>query len=245
MLPSRNKAPATRVYLSAGQLCPEGASGWDVARQKGLSPVEQCAHWLQHNAPDMSKHRLHIELSGELTSLFCMPFSPIMDTPAAVLRMAGGYARHALGEAAPTHYAVIEPMHYGQPAIILGMDSSLASLVTNKPRQRVEPYAIAAWNRYSGSLAEHSWLAVIEPETITLLYKCGPHIHDAFVRPLIPSSANAGVVQALIRQQFHRLADAIYVVDEFGLIPADEPLGSLERISPALPVFSHIPGSSI
>ena len=244
MLPSRNKAPAIRVYLSAAQVCPEVVSGWPTAEQEGVSPAEQCVRWLQQNTLNLPGHRLHIELGGEWTSLFCMPFSPSMDTPAAVLRMASGYARHALGDTAPAHYAVIEPLSYGQAPIILGLDSSLAGLASNKQLQRVEPYAIAAWNRYSDSLAERGWLAIIEPATITLLYKCGPYIHDAFVRRLAPSSISAQAVQALIRQQFHRPANAYYVVDEFGLIPKDEPLGSLERISPTQPIFSRAQGGS-
>lgn len=238
MLPSRNKSQALRVYLSATRLCPALASRLPIVELGDGAPAEQCTRWLQQIASQLSGHPLHVELCGALTTLFCMPFSTAMDTPMAVQRMAGGYARHALGDAAPSDYAVIEPLCYGQPALILGLDPSLANLASNQRLQRMEPYAIAAWNRYCNALTEHCWLAVIEPATITLLYKHGGCIHDVFVRRLAPASNGVEEIQTLIRQQFHRPTDAAYVVDEFGLIPVDEPLGSLERISPTQPVFS-------
>ncbi|WP_157718603.1 hypothetical protein [Halopseudomonas litoralis] len=183
---------------------------------------------------------MQVQLCGALTTIFCMPFSAAMDTPAAVQRMAGGYARHALGDVAPSDYVVIEPLSYGQPALILGLDPSLANLASNQRLQRMEPYAIAAWNRYCNALTEHCWLAVVEPATITLLYKHGVCIHDVFIRRLAPASNSVAAIQALIRQQFHRPADAAYLIDEFGLIPVGEPLGSLERLSPTQPVFSFV-----
>lgn len=236
MLRSQNKAMVMRTYLSAARLCPETSSGMPAAEVEASAP-ELCTYWLQQHRSRLPSNKLHLEIGGDLTTLFCMAFSPAMETPAAARRVAGGYIRHALGEAAPDTCLVVEPLIHGQPVTILGLNSSLSSLAASKPLHRVEPYAITVWNRYYPAFEEQCWLAVVEPAVITLLYKRGAHIQDILVRPLACSSSAVQLIHTLIRQQFHRPADICYFIDEFGLVPAEAELGSLERIGPTVPVF--------
>lgn len=239
MLRSQSRATVMRTYLSATQLCPEASSGMPAVEAE-LSAVDKCTHWLEQNRLELSSYKPHVEIGGDLTVLFCMAFSPAMETPAAVRRIASGYIRHALGEAAPDNCLVVEPLMYGQPVIILGLDSSVSSLAASKQLYGVEPYAIAVWNRLYATLEERCWLAVVEPTVVTLLYKQGAHIQDIVVRPLVCTSTVVQLMHTLIRQQFHRPADTCYFSDEFRLVSAEAELGALERVGSNLPVFPWI-----
>jgi hypothetical protein len=178
--------------------------------------------WLGEHSKYLQEKHLQVELAGAITRLFCLPFSPAMDSPMTIRRMAQAYASSALGAAAPLHYEVAEPLAYGQAPVILGLNQRAGnwSAVKHKRLRGVASYALAMWNRHAHLLPdENCWLVVVEPSSLTFFFKQGTAIGEILVRPRSDESGDqARNIQRLIKQQFHRRSSGLYLLDEFALL---------------------------
>jgi hypothetical protein len=192
--------------------------------------------WLAEHALLLKDSLIEVELASTFSTLFCLPFSPAMDSPASVLRIAEGYATNALGKSAPTQFRVAEPLMYGCSPLIVALHTSTGFVSPTTPAidsvHSVQAYGLSAWNRYAQQLPVHPcWLAVIEPAALSLFYSHGRTIVDVLSMSLPGVSPDyCAAVKQAIQRQFHRPYGELFCIDEFGLI-GDTAVDGLELLA--------------
>ncbi|MNF40120.1 hypothetical protein D3C84_211180 [compost metagenome] len=228
MSPSRSKRGLS-VYLSARQLLPGSGTtlqAWTFCEDTAEAGLRD---WLAAHGHMLKNPTVEVELAGDLAFCFCLPFSPAMDSPANVRRIAEGYLQNALGRHSPTQLVVAEPLRHGAPVVVVGVQTAagftdMAGAASKRVRS-IQSYSLATWNRYAQQLPSMPcWLAVIEPQMLTLIYSQSHGIFEVVNSRAPRTDQDLGrAILDVVRRQFHRPSVGVFCVDEFDLLGDESP----------------------
>lgn len=224
MLRSRNRS-VLRIYLTDQQLIPDPSSGFEPFIGEAETAELLLQQWMKNNNLLARRTSIHIELASSLITVFCLPFSAAMDSPAATVRLAEGFARASMGKLAPVRLMIAEPLHYGAPALAVGLRKRAGfTKVSDIKPASVQSHALTMWNRYCAKLPVGLiWVVVVEPDSLTFCYGQNRIILDVFTVSLRCDKSDLNVaINRVLLNQFHRQGEVVFCVDEFCLTDRDK-----------------------
>jgi hypothetical protein len=214
-----------RIYLADQQLIPDPISGFEPFSGEAETAELLLQQWMTNNDLLAMQTSIHVELASSLTTVFCLPFSAAMDSPAAAIRLAEGYARASMGKLAPARLAIAEPLHYGAPALVVGVKKNAGFAEAPAIKfASVQSHALAMWNRHCANLpASLIWIVVVEPDSLTFCYGQNRMILDVLTVRVHRDKADLNaVINRVLLNQFHRQGEVVFCVDEFSLTDRDK-----------------------